>query len=381
MSYLLSIIIPTKNRYRYLKGCLDSLKSFDSNDVEIVVQDNSDDTTEFEDYMRENAMPNLKYYRQTGKLSQTDNSDLAVGKATGKYCCFIGDDDSLSSWTIQIVRIMEKEGVEACVCNVATYFWDDVVFEGASRPPLSFFRGTPNVKVLKSDKVIKRVMSFGLQDIARLARVYHGIVSKHLLDKVKSVCGSYFPGPSPDMANAISCTSSIDKYIYVNMPLIISGFSYKSAGGMGMRGAHKGSLKASDQLPANVEDGWDVRIPKAWLGYTIWPQSGLCAARAMGITNLPKMNYHAMYAKTYLRYPDYRSTVMQFCPTSQSKLKLWAECMRFAIRYGLEKARIMYRKYRGTIYSTSEHISLDEAKRIVDGTYNDTIITNLNIKK
>ena len=78
MSYLLSIIIPTKNRYQYLQECLLSLRKLDPRRVEIIVQDNSDDTSSFKDFLNNLEAPNIRYYHQDGFLSQTDNSDLCL---------------------------------------------------------------------------------------------------------------------------------------------------------------------------------------------------------------------------------------------------------------------------------------------------------------
>ena len=82
MSYLLSIIIPTKNRYQYLQECLLSLRKLDPRRVEIIVQDNSDETSSFKDFLNNLEAQNIRYYHQDGFLSQTDNSDLAVSHAS-----------------------------------------------------------------------------------------------------------------------------------------------------------------------------------------------------------------------------------------------------------------------------------------------------------
>ena len=42
MDYMLSVVIPTKNRYTYLKKCVESFKNINTNNTEIVVMDNSD---------------------------------------------------------------------------------------------------------------------------------------------------------------------------------------------------------------------------------------------------------------------------------------------------------------------------------------------------
>lgn len=367
MAYLLSIIIPTKDRYQYLSDCILSLKDLSPEKIEIIIQDNSELNSEFLAFLKNNAGDNVKYYHQLGKLSQTENSDLAVSHATGKYCCFIGDDDTVSSAIIGIAEYMEKNEIKACVCDVATYYWDDVVFESGKRPPLSFVSKKPSVKKLCADKILKKVLSYGLQDIKYLARVYHGIISRDVLLQVQSKTGSFFPGPSPDMANAISCTTLLKDYIYVNAPLIVSGYSYKSAGGMGLRGAHKGSLKDSKQLPDNVEEGWDERIPKLWLGYTMWPQSGISAFKAMGLGSyIKKMNYDAMYAKTYLRYPEYKEVVLRFVSENKSMLKFALEIIRFSFRWGRERIVNQYRKLFHIQFIDWKQLTLSEAKQVVD---------------
>lgn len=377
MSCLLSIIIPTKNRYRYLQECLLSLRNLDTRKVEIIVQDNSDDNIEFKDFLNKLEAPNVQYYHQCGHLSQTDNSDLAVSHASGEYCCFIGDDDSVSSLILPVVELLRTENIPACVCDVATYYWSDVVFEGAKRAPLSFNKTEPYIAELRSKEILRNVFSYGIQDIKYLARVYHGIISRRVLLSVKELCGSYFPGPSPDMANAISCTSIIPSYYYVHLPLIISGYSYKSAGGMGLRGAHKGSLKASEQLPANVEEGWDEKIPKLWLGYTMWPQSGLSALQAIGKPVVEKMNYSAMYAKIYLRYPEYRNEVKIFCKTFGCKFLLSKEILRFGVRWAKERLALKIRILNKTQYVNRKQMSLIQAKDIVDACYGNISLSNL----
>ncbi len=378
MDYILSIIIPTKNRYQYLKDCVLSLSSLDSKTVEIIVQDNSDDNIEFKRFLSIHDIPNLKYYHQTGQLSQTENSDLAVEKATGEYCCFIGDDDSVSTMIIPVAHFLKSRQIQACVCDVATYYWPDVVFSGSKRPPLSFDMTKAYSESLRSTHVLNQVLSYGIQDIKYLARVYHGIISRDVLLEVKEKTGSFFPGPSPDMANAISCTSIIQSYVYIHLPLIISGYSYKSAGGMGLRGAHKGRLQDSKQLPSNVEDDWDPKIPKLWLGYTMWPQSGLSALNAMRRVDLTnQMNYFAMYAKTFLKYPEYRKNVLSFMHSIKDYILFVYEVIRFGIRWSLDRLKLKIRIASKQQFISWEQTSLCEAQTIVDKVLKNTNINAL----
>lgn len=369
MSYLLSVVIPTKNRYDYLIECIQSLLKFDVQKVEIVISDNSDDNQPFLDVFEKtiNECPNLKYYYTKEKLSQTGNSNVAFEHATGKYCCYIGDDDSLALAALDYVEYIDKKGIEAAVCDVATYHWPDVVFEGKAKPYFSYRKNPLDIKELIPLDVVNEVLSCGIQDIKFLARVYHGIISFGILNRVKDLTGSYFPGPSPDMANAMACTLMLSKYVYINQPLVISGYSYKSAGGMGLRGAHSGKLSQAKQLSSDVEEKWTVGIPKLWLGYTMWLESGLKALEALNEKKLSgKANFFAMYAKTWLKYPQYRKDVLSFISGPSAYMKFFYECIKFMLRYTKEKRERTVLLEKDRIYQSFDKMSLTESCTITN---------------
>ena len=50
---LLSIVVPTKDRYKYLKYLIELIASFNSDEVELVIQDNSEDNKEILDFLKE----------------------------------------------------------------------------------------------------------------------------------------------------------------------------------------------------------------------------------------------------------------------------------------------------------------------------------------
>ena len=368
--YLLSAIIPTKDRYEYLKECLQSLVDIGSEELEIIVQDNTKNNNEITSYITSLNWPHIKYYHDASQLSQTDNSDLAVSHATGLYCTYIGDDDSISISAIDAAKFLKKNNIPACVNNVATYHWPDVVFQGKEKPPLTFFNCKCKVHEVESKTTMSKFLSWGCQDIKFLPRIYHGLISREILEKIHEKTGSYFPGPSPDMANAVSSLLLIEKYVYIELPLIVSGYSYKSAGGMGLRGAHSGSLSGVKQLPANAEAEWSPRIPKVWLGYTVWPESAEKAFIRMGEESyIGKINYSAMYAKTFLKYPYYRKLVWDNVRGIRSKLHFALECIRFMCRWLKEHFLLWKRTQEGSQYVNRLKISLQEACDIVNSEY------------
>lgn len=371
-NYILSILIISKNRYEYLEGCINSLRMFPKEEVEIVISDNSDNPEQFQHLLKGkfSDMPNLVYSHTFDALSMTKNSERAVELSNGEYCCFIGDDDSVSLGMIEVVRELKQLSLPGCVCDVASYYWPDCVFAGKKRPPLSYYKKEPRVKLIHSKNVISDVLSYGIQDIKYLVRTYHAVVSRAVLNQVKQKCGCYYPALSPDMANAVACTLLVDKYPYINQPLIISGYSYKSSSGMGLRNAHTGSLKGPSWLDPDVEEKWTPEIPKLWLGYTVWAEAGVKALQASGREDLIKMvNYNAMFAKTWLRYPDQRKMVLSFLPTLRDKIALAFECVRFMTKWcynTLKKSHLQKKEVH-------HNISLEEAVEIVNKEISNTM--------
>ena len=373
MGYLLSVIIPTKNRYQYLKDCLSTISRLNASEIEVVVQDNTEDNSEIVDFLDKLDNSSIKYYHSTKSVSQTENSDNATSKATGEYCVYIGDDDTITLQLLDVVKYMKKNGILACVCDMAHYYWPDVVFEKNPKPPLSFDTIETKIVNLNANEVLIKTLRGGALDIKYLARVYHGIVHHKVLDDVYNSTNSFFPGPSPDMANAISCTSVLNNYVYINAPLIISGVGFGSAAGMGHRGAHKGSLKEAKQLPEDAIRNWSNKIPQIWIGYTVWPESAEKALIRMDKKDyIQYLNYTAPLARTYLKFKEYRPLVRNYLRKVSSKTSFVIEIFKCLMLLTKRKKVQTEKKIKHEQYIVNKQISLEEAFDIVNKYYLDS---------
>ena len=121
MEYLLSVIIPTKNRQFY---CLEAIKEIinvcenrKTYNVEIVIQDNSDDM-DLEQKISALGHGNIKYHYHAGEVSFVDNFSEAVSLATGKYLCMIGDDDGILPTIFDAIKYMENNSVDALPTSI-----------------------------------------------------------------------------------------------------------------------------------------------------------------------------------------------------------------------------------------------------------------------
>ena len=99
---LLSVIIPTKNRYDNLYVTISELVKINSAELEIVIQDNTDSNEDFLVFLKELNDSRIKYFHSTDFMNTATNSDLAVLNSTGEYLCYIGDDDCVNNKIVDL---------------------------------------------------------------------------------------------------------------------------------------------------------------------------------------------------------------------------------------------------------------------------------------
>jgi glycosyltransferase involved in cell wall biosynthesis len=271
---LFSIIIPTKNRYSSLLPVIDSiLRNIDSEDFELVIQDNSDDNNSVQKYFNFNTDSRLKYNYSEEILSIVDNTILAIENAIGKYITFIGDDDFVSPYICKIVSMLEEKDIDCLIYNSGFYWWENVDFANpTSYCDKNVFWIPSNVSTnlvkLNSKIELDKVLKNGGVQYGMLPRFYHGIVKRSKLDEIKKITGTYLPGACPDMAFSISLSQVIQEYYWINYPVTIFGASNNSGAGMGARKAHFGKIEDLPFLPKGIIHRWDPELPLIWSGHT-----------------------------------------------------------------------------------------------------------------
>lgn len=300
---LLSIIIPTKNRYTTLFPVVDMILSFDLNhEIEIVIQDNSENNQEALTFVEErNQYSNIGYFHENTPLSVIQNSDKAVLNSTGEYVCFIGDDDGVMPNIIEVVKWMKQKGVNALRSIKPQYYWPNQQSSFLSKDVsgiLKTFRQYKNtIDIKKTKDALSEVLHKGGTVMGDLPCLYHGIVNRETLNIIYDKTGTFFPGPSPDMANAIALSLVLDTYAHANFPVIISGKSAKSTGGAGVLHKHIARIEDVAHLPKDTAKLWSKEIPKYWTGPTIWSESIVKSVEAMGKSDLKqKINFKYLYA-------------------------------------------------------------------------------------
>lgn len=363
---LLSVAIPTYNRYKYLRGCLQSLITIQSDIVEFVVCDNTVDNTEIVPFIKELNDTRIKYFHHIEHLGERGNCDMAVSHTVGDYICLIGDDDTICSNMIKAAEFCNNNEIDGCCFPFPGFNWPDMTFEAGKEPePNMFFKyeATGKYRLFDSKKELKRALAHGGGLELTMPRLYHGMISRTCIERIKEKTGVYSPGPSPDMANAVATCLESRKTVYLSDYLMVSGYGKASARGEGNRKEHFGRIEDKPWLPKDVLEKWEVEIPKIFSGETIIAQSAIQSLRAMGCVNQYDYDFALLYANFYFHHKSVRKEFMEFLKASPKRMALFSFGILKKIKRSLSYRLTKSKKYL-IVYNNVE--TLMEAKKITE---------------
>lgn len=295
---LVSVVIPTKDRYPYLIEILSIMTKFKSNLIEFIIGDNTIENLEFINFLKKINDKRIRYFHFKEKLSQSQNMNLTISKSKYEYITAIGDDDFVLEDIIDFVRTLKRKKIDVIKLVKPVYKWRSENYKGSLYVPSFSY----NIVKKKSKTELNRVIENCGTNMNDNPSVYHGLVSRNLLDKIYRKFNSYCPGPSPDIANCVAILHTT-KYFYIyDGPILVSGNAAKSMAGLGLRGKHYGDIASQKHLPNSLEMVWSNQIPYYWSGPTIWAQS--VYSTLSKINHSYKLNYSYLYAFLLIYHPS-----------------------------------------------------------------------------
>lgn len=329
MGYLLSIVVPTKNRYFYLEHFVRLIRSFGNDDIELVIQDNSDDNTDFLSFLESLSYPTLKYFYQKDSIPISKNSDLAILHSTGEYVCYMGDDDAVMPNIYDWVVWMKKNGVEAIKSSNVIYYWPD------SKPGkhinnsgrLIYHNYSKRIRMVDPPSALDAVLKQGCLNKGEIPLVYHGIVRRDVLDRCYEKTGTFFPAPCPDIANGVAMSLLVKQYAIVDEPVILSGASMHHGGKSAIKGKY---LRLEDMhwMSDSEKSEWDSRLLRYGIAESIYANSTIMV---LGRFNRPdllgRLNFERYYAWVLVNYPDLSQEVKALTKPSLKLLTNYAYCL------------------------------------------------------
>ncbi|WP_426279053.1 glycosyltransferase family 2 protein [Chryseobacterium sp. S-02] len=295
MKPLLSIAIATKNRQAYCVSAVESILSLNNYSIQVIVQDNSDDKNLellLEKYLDDSR---LIYNYTAPPFSSIDNFNAAIELATGEYVCLIGDDDGINPEIIDATLWAKENDVDALTGSLsANYTWENTGAPGTFFTKnvgsnLSVLQFSARVYQVNLEDSLKKLMANGCTNYSEFdfPKLYHGIIRKSILEKIKEDTGDYMKGLSPDIYSAIALSCYVNKLIVIDYPLTIPGVCGQST--TVSEGQVKKHSKKIEDAPHFRDRGdyiWSKEVPRIYCVQTIWADSGFAALREMERTDL-----------------------------------------------------------------------------------------------
>jgi hypothetical protein len=314
---LLSIAIPTHNRARYAIPAIQSILAIADPRLEVVVSDTST-TGELAACMADrcNAWvtdPRLNYFRPPEKLDMTGNHNAAIAAASGEYVCLIGDDDTISADALLAAAWAKDKGIELIAPNVVTnYVWPDFrsrYLGSAHASRLYFAKRFGDVHFHDSSLALASALHDAAQGTMGLPKIYHGIVKRSVLERIREFSGAYFHGSSPDVSGAIGLALCSQSFVVVDYPLTIPGASGGSNTGRSAMNTHKGKLSQESQTKGFEAGGWSQGVPRFFSVETVWAHAALETILLIAPHQVSAFNFARLIAVCRVLHPEYASEI------------------------------------------------------------------------
>ncbi len=261
-----SIVIPTRERADTLRFALKSCLDQEFDDYEIVVCDNCSSPAT-RDVVDSLASPRIVYHRSPTPLCMRDNWNLAYGLTSGQYVGYIGDDDGLMPYALaQLDALIRREGAKAITWDCALYSWPNIARSDlANYIALSVTRTR---KAFEGRQAIRDVIT-GCMPATLLPNIYHGLVAREVLERIRARTGHVFASYAPDTYTSFAVAYLVDRYLSLAAPMTVSGFSASSnnIASNFLRSKHPNTQRYKNECTASGLElhPWVPDLPAGWV--------------------------------------------------------------------------------------------------------------------
>jgi glycosyltransferase involved in cell wall biosynthesis len=228
-----SILLPTRNRVRYLELAIQTVFRQDYDDWEIIVSDN-DSEEDVAGLCRSLGDERVKYFRTREFVPVTENWNNALSRSTGDYVIMLGDDDGLMRGHLSTMArlVRDFDSPELIYTGAFIYAYPGVLPEHpegylrrncnpifASDEPFWLPPARARAIVDKSMQ-LKMPITFNMQ---------HSVISRRFIDAL-AVHGPFFQSPYPDFYATNVAFLKARRLLIYQRPMVTIGITRKSYG-------------------------------------------------------------------------------------------------------------------------------------------------------
>lgn len=231
-SPLFTVIIPTKNRAKFLYHTLQTCMSQEYERLEVIVSD--DGSTENNREVVEAAAgidSRIRFLAHNQGLGMRDNFEFALRQAKPGYVIALGGDDGLLPAGIQDMRdVLRDTRTELLAWPAPVYSYPGV---HSANGQLMIYR-RKGTRIIDSSDFLRRQAGnlHYLSDLESPMFYVKGVASTRLIDKVRSRSpdGRFYSCPTPDGYSGIVLAGETPQFAFSGRPFSIYGLSPDSQG-------------------------------------------------------------------------------------------------------------------------------------------------------
>lgn len=224
----ISLVVPTRDRAFTLAQTLRTCVAQDYPELEIVVHDNASGPDTAETVARFDD-PRLRYFRSDTRLSMRANWEAALARTTGDYIVYIGDDDLVTLGGIsRLAGLIAETGAEAIKWTSVNYIWPNRSTTEGGYLILKHSKLFWDYTVYGGRAILDAMFEGRLRMSMRTFHVYHGCISRRIIEDVKASTKQYFCYQIPDVYTAFANVFVTDRILFVRHPITSFGHSASS---------------------------------------------------------------------------------------------------------------------------------------------------------
>lgn len=231
-SPLFTVIIPAKNRAKYLHHTLRTCIMQNYDHLEVIVSDDgsTDNTREVvEEASRIDSR--IRYFSHGTGIGMRDNFEFVLGQVKSGFVIALGADDGLLPDGIKgMCEVLRDTGMDLLAWPASLYSYPNVT--GPNGQLVIYHKR--GVKLIDSHQFLSRQAKnlYYLTDIESPMFYVKGVASTQLIDRVRnrSVDGRFYSCPTPDGYSGIVLAGEVSRYAFSGEPFSIYGLSSTSQG-------------------------------------------------------------------------------------------------------------------------------------------------------
>jgi glycosyltransferase involved in cell wall biosynthesis len=214
-----SILIPTRNRHRFIRTAIESALSQTVTDLELVISDNNDDD-KTRDIVQSFSDPRIVYTRPDRTLGMPDNWQNSLRHSRGEWIILLEDDCVLSARCLELItQALQRRPVELVTWCWESYYSQDYTDE-TRRIQYVHHTYKNSIETLVAADELREV--FSLRFRPAHPRPYNACASRALIERIEQRLGRSYLAPAPDYTFMPAAMALIDKFVFIDVPLMLS---------------------------------------------------------------------------------------------------------------------------------------------------------------